>query len=128
MNKRTLNKERERRFVELLKASYSDFPAGDIIADENQERPDIVVVTPQGKLGIEVTALHIDRLKRSESESEKVVTEARLIYEKSSLPNLRVSVHVGNSSTFTRKTRAGDLKCVWQALQHTHGRRKVTFK
>jgi hypothetical protein len=99
------NKARERRFVELFKSAYTDFPAGTILADESQERPDAIVVTPQGKMGIEITALHNDKLKRTESECEKAVLEAQQIYEKFHLPKLHVSVHIGGESSFSRKTR-----------------------
>jgi hypothetical protein len=100
------NKARERRFVELFKGAYESFPAGTILDDENQERPDIVVVTSKGKIGIEITALHNDKLKRAESECEKAVLESQLIYETYNLPKLRVSVHIGGSNSFKRKSRS----------------------
>jgi hypothetical protein len=106
MSKRKQNKARERRFVELFKSAYKGFPAGTILADENQERPDIVVTTSQGKIGIEITALYNDKLKRAESECEKAVLESRRIYEKHNLPKLYVSVHIGGENSFNRKNRS----------------------
>ena len=105
MSKRFSNKERERHFVELFKSAYKDFPVGRIVADETQERPDVLVVAPQGKIGIEVTSLYDDKLKRVESECEKAVSEAQRIYEKRSLPCLHVSVHIGGENSFNKKTR-----------------------
>ena len=99
------NKARERRFVELFKEAYSAFPTGEIIADEKQERPDAIVVTSQGEIGIEITSLHDDKLKRRESECEKAVSEARRIYEKQNFPKLHVSVHIGGENSFNRANR-----------------------
>ena len=99
------NKARERHFVELFKSAYANFPAGEIHADEKQERPDVILVTPQGKIGIEITSLHDSKLKRMESECEKAVLAAQKIYEKQNLPNLHVSVHIGGENSFNRATR-----------------------
>ena len=106
MSNAAQNKARERRFVELFKSAYADFPVGEILADEKQERPDVIVVTPQGKIGIEITSLHDNKLKRKESECEKAVSEARRIYEKQSLPKLHVSVHIGGENSFNRVNRS----------------------
>ena len=100
------NKARERRFVELFKEVCHDFPEGDIVADEGQERPDVVVVSSQGKIGIEITSLHDSKLKRTESECERAVLEARRIYETQNLPKLHVSVHIGGENSFNRANRS----------------------
>ncbi len=105
MSNRQSNKEFERRSVEVFKLIFKDFPAGEIIANEAQERPDTLVVTAQGKLGIEVTRINTQALKREESEVEAAIDEARSIYEKQNLPSLHVSVHVGDGKTFNRKNR-----------------------
>jgi hypothetical protein len=99
------NKAREKLFVELFKSAYANFPAGEIIADKEQERPDVIVATPVGKIGIEITSLHDGKLKRIESECEKAVLAARRIYEKQGLPKLHVSVHIGGENSFNRATR-----------------------
>ena len=99
------NKAHERHFVELFKNTYNNFPAGEILADEKQERPDIIIATPQGKIGVEITSLHNDKLKQKESECEQAVLAARKIYEKKNLPNLHVSVHIGGKNSFNRATR-----------------------
>jgi hypothetical protein len=101
------NKERERHFVEVLKSLLKDFPDGEIVADENQERPDVIVKNSRKKIGIEVTCIHTQELKREESEIEAVISEARCIYEKLNLPKLlQVSVIVGNGKVFNRKNRS----------------------
>jgi hypothetical protein len=105
MSKRLSNKERERHFVEVFKSVFKEFPAGEILADEEQERPDVIVLNAHGKIGIEVTRILHESLKRDESESEAAVSEARRIYEKSDLPNLHVSVNFGVEKPFSRRTR-----------------------
>lgn len=105
MSNSTEKKARERRFVELLKEAYPDFPSGEIVADERQERPDVVVVSVQGSIGIEITSLHDRNLKRAESECEKTVLDACRVYEKQNLPKLHVSVHIGRENSFNRTNR-----------------------
>lgn len=107
MGEKLSNKERERHFVEVLKSLLNDFPDGEIIADENQERPDVIVKNSREKIGIEVTCIYTQALKREESEVEATVSEARCIYEKLNLPKLlHVSVIVGNGNVFNRKNRS----------------------
>jgi hypothetical protein len=99
------NKARERRIIELFKSALAYFPEGEIFAGEEQERPDAVVATPRGKIGIEITSLYDNELKRKESECEKAVAAARLLYEKQGLPALHVSVHIGGENSFNRASR-----------------------
>jgi hypothetical protein len=105
VSNRQSKKERERRFVEVFKSLYQDFPEGEIIAHEDQERPDAVVASLHGKIGIEITSIHTESLKKEESEIEAVISEAVRIHEKSDLPKLHVGVHVGVGKTFSKKNR-----------------------
>ena len=91
--------------MELFKTAYTNFPGGEIIADDKQERPDAIVVTPKGKIGIEITSLYDNELKRKESECEKAVLAARKLYESQNLPALHVSVHIGGENSFNRANR-----------------------
>jgi hypothetical protein len=102
---KTTNKERERHFVDVFKGLLQDFPDGEIIANEQQERPDAVVVTAQGKIGVEITRIQKEKLKREESEVESAIAEAQRIYERLNLPKLHVSVHVGDGKSFNRSSR-----------------------
>jgi len=99
------NKARERHFIELFKSAYNSFPTGEIIAHEKQERPDVILKTAEGKIGIEITSLHDSKLKRAESECEKAVLEAQKIYETLNLPTLHVSVHIGGNHSMNRNNR-----------------------
>ena len=89
----------------MFKGILQDFPQGEILAGEQQECPDIVVATGRGQIGIEVTRICTEERKRDESEVEAAIAEAQNIYEGLTLPNLHVSVHVGDGKTFSRKNR-----------------------
>jgi hypothetical protein len=120
VSNRTENKERERVCVKIFKEAYSKFPQGKILDDENQEKPDFILLTKSGKIGIEVTSIVDRKQKRSESECEKVVLEARRIYEEQQLPNLHVSVHIGCESAFNKKNRSLFAKAIArQVIQNT---------
>jgi hypothetical protein len=112
VSNRGKNKEHERLCLELFKEAYPDFPEGKILADENQEKPDIIVLTLNGKIGIEITAIIDKKQKRAESECEKAVIEARKIYEELGLPKLQVSVHIGSEESINKKTRKQFAKAV----------------
>ena len=72
---------------------------------EKQERPDVIVDTTKGKIGIEITSLHDAKLKRAESECEKAVSEAQKIYETLNLPPLQVTAHISGENSVSRKNR-----------------------
>ena len=105
MTKKQRNKDQERRYVEVFKGAFPGFPAGELLADENQERPDVIVANAQGNIGIEVTRMLHEPMKREESEGQAMVDEARSLYEKRGLPNLHVSVFLGARPAFTRQNR-----------------------
>ena len=103
MSNRVSKKERERYFIEVFKSLCQDFPEGKVIAYENQERPDAIIASPHGKIGIEITSVHIQSLKKEESEIEAVISEAVRIHEKSGLPKLHVGIHIGDGKNFQEK-------------------------
>src|SRR6266481_107811 len=100
------NKEEELRYVEVFKSLFNEFPSGEILAGPNQERPDIVVQSRNGKTGIEITRILHQGLRREESECEALVSAARDLYEKRNLPYLHLSVHFGSEKPFRRANRA----------------------
>ena len=105
MTEKQRNKDQERHYVEVFKDAFSGFPIGELLADENQERPDVIVASAQGRIGIEVTRILHEPMKREESEGQAMVDEARALYEKRGLPNLQVSVFLGAQPAFTRQNR-----------------------
>lgn len=105
MHPKPTNKEYEKHFVEVFKSIFEGFPQGEIIADQYQERPDVIVANSHDKIGIEITRIHTEKLKREESEVEAAITEAQHIYEELNLPHLHVSVIVGDGKTFNRQNR-----------------------
>jgi hypothetical protein len=105
VNNKQLKKEREKRYVEVVRDILKGFPNGQLIADEHQERPDVLVLGTRGRTGVEVTRILHQSLKRTESEREAVVSEACRLYERKGLPHLHISVHLGAETAFNRRNR-----------------------
>ena len=105
MSKQQRKKDRELQYVEVFKSAFPGFPSGELIADEAQERPDIIVVSAQGRVGIEVTCILDESLKRAESESQAMVDMALSLYEKRKLPNLKLGVFLGAETAFNKQNR-----------------------
>jgi hypothetical protein len=103
--KRHNNKTQERKFAEVFRSAFSDFPEGELVLDHEQERPDLILKTADRKIGIEVTRILHEELRRGESECERMVAAARAIYEQRNLPNLHVAVHVGRNEPFNMANR-----------------------
>src|SRR6266540_4856916 len=96
MEKKSLQKERERWQLERFKISCVDFPSGLITPGEE---PDFLIGGGSGVVGIELTDLYRtdsdDRLPRQASEGlrDQIVKRAQRIYERLSGPEVWVSVH-----------------------------------
>jgi hypothetical protein len=96
MDKKSLQKDRERWQLERFKISCLDFPFGAISPGEE---PDFLIGGGSGVVGVELTALYRtdsdDTLPRHASEGlrDQIVKRAQRIYEDSSGPELWVSVH-----------------------------------
>src|SRR6266487_4758744 len=99
-------KEQERRFIDILKQQIADFPSGRLAETES---PDFVVTTSNGKIGIEVTKIHrqatSNRLKREESEQEKIANEAVRIFETKNSVALEVKIHFSADNEFNKRNR-----------------------
>jgi hypothetical protein len=98
-------KDQELHYVEVFRRAFPAFPGGELLADEDQERPDIIVAGAQGRLGIEVTRILHEPLKRTESESEAMVSAACSIYEERNLPNLHLGVFLSAQTPFNKQNR-----------------------
>ena len=109
-------KARERHFVQIFQDLHPSFPEGQIIAGDRQERPDLLVVGPQFTIGIEVTSICHQKLKKEESENEQMVAAAREIYEALNLPNLQISVHFSSTPGFSRGNRARFARALAQLV------------
>jgi hypothetical protein len=100
------SKEHERRFVAILEQQIADFPSGRLAETES---PDFVVTTSNGKIGIEVTKIHrqatSNRLKREESEQEKIANEAVRIFETMNSVALEVKIHFSANNEFNKRNR-----------------------
>jgi hypothetical protein len=99
-------KEQERRFIDILEQQIADFPSGRLAETES---PDFVVTTSNGKIGIEVTKIHrqatSNRLKREESEQEKIANEAVRIFETMNSVALEVKIHFSADNEFNKRNR-----------------------
>ncbi|HEX8708807.1 MAG TPA: hypothetical protein VF723_11235 [Pyrinomonadaceae bacterium] len=104
-------KQRERWQLETFRASYSDFPPGNITPSEE---PDFLIENDGKVIGIELTGIYrpptADRLPMQASESlmNQVVERARAIYEESGGPALWVSV-LFSSFPQLRKSQVSEL-------------------
>jgi hypothetical protein len=102
MNKEERKKKQERQFIEIFKEVFDGFPDGELIQDD---KPDFRVVTVQGEIGIEVTQINIKELKQTESETQKLISEAIKIYEAKNLPKLCVGIHFSGQPVFRKTNR-----------------------
>src|ERR1051326_5734548 len=99
------NKAEERRFVDAFQSAFPNLPQGALLADSQQERPDVILKTAQGRIGIEVTRILNPEIRRNESECDQMIHAARKLYEERNLPHLHVGVHVTGEKVFTRSNR-----------------------
>ena len=105
MSSKEQNKQQERNLIKAFREAFCGFPAGTILADDAQERPDAILDTGSKRIGIEITRIMDPKLRRTESECQSFVDEARRWYESLNLPHLHVSVHLGADKPFTRANR-----------------------
>ncbi len=74
---------------------------------EQEDPPDFLVESPNGKIGIEVTSLFKSTImKGQEVERELTVTNAEQIYITKGYPSVDVSVYFRESSILTKRGRA----------------------
>ena len=105
------NKRRERfqliRFADI----WSEFPLGKRVFAKDEEKPDLIVLTNEGRLGIEHTELQYEPegakqifLREAESLQERVIDKAKQIYDAQNGPNLYLSVQFNESKALTKRT------------------------
>lgn len=101
-------KERERYYLDLLRSIFPGFPAGWV---EDGERPDFIVHSPDGKIGIELTRIYKQGpangppLQSQESERQAVVAEACRIHKTMGLDPVQVHFDFEGESSLTKKHR-----------------------
>jgi Holliday junction resolvase len=74
-------------FLRISGRSFDDFRAAD------EPEPDIVAVKAEESFGVEVTNFHRRNLKRNESEEDRVIEQAQMLYSEGGAPNLAVSFY-----------------------------------
>src|ERR1041384_7621820 len=105
---RDAQKREELHLAELMRRLRGGQPEG---ALETVGEPDVCVVSPQRRIGVEVTELH--RRPRPgkpprqllESERSKIVAQAGALARSAQLPALHVTVHFVDSTTSGKRDR-----------------------
>ena len=96
-NRRTLQKARERAYLQRFRQDFADFPEGELVPSEH---PDFLVITHQERVGIELTEYHVQepgeghgsRMRAQERTEDKVLQMASEQHQLKGLPP--VAVHV----------------------------------
>ncbi|HJP95790.1 MAG TPA: hypothetical protein VJ843_00305 [Candidatus Saccharimonadales bacterium] len=105
------NKRRERFQLIRFADTWSEFPLGERVFAKDEEKPDLIVRTNKGILGIEHTELQYKPegakqiiLREAESLQERVVDKAKQIYDAQNVPNLYLGVKFNKSKPLTKRT------------------------
>ena len=100
-------KEQEHRFVSILRHQIPDFPSGLLVENES---PDFIIATQNGKIGLEVTEIHqhagSNQLRRQEAEQKKIADQAVRIFETKSSTRMEVKIHFSANSEFNKQNRS----------------------
>jgi hypothetical protein len=114
-NVTSVNKEFELFYLEKFKENFKNFPQGDVCPDE---RPDFLLKTTNGVIGIELTHFYRQTpdgrlpLQQRESVRRKIISEAKFIYDESGFAPVYVHVHFG----FNFCCRSSEIKRVAERL------------
>ena len=96
-------KERELWWLDTVRTKLSDFPSGIVCISE---RPDFIINSSAGLVGIELTRIHqksANTSRAQESERQKLADKASLIFEQLSPIKLHVSIHIGGYTAFSNR-------------------------
>lgn len=102
-------KEIELHYLNLLRKSLGDFPAGLIVS---RESPDFILEMESGKIGLEVTSVHksADSFgnypKVQENECTMLVNESLILFENMGLPFVEVVFHFNHHTKFNKHNRS----------------------
>src|SRR5215217_263934 len=97
INRRTLQKAKERAYLQRFHENFADFPDGEVVSSE---RPDFLIKAGSGRIGIEVTEYHVQEpdegwgspMRAQEGTEDKVLRMASEKHQSKGLPP--VIVHV----------------------------------
>ena len=97
LNRQTLQKARERAYLERFRENFADFPDGEVVSFEH---PDFLVKAQPRWIGIELTEYHVQEpdkgwgspMRALEGTEDKVLRTASEQYQSKGLPPVVVSV------------------------------------
>jgi hypothetical protein len=97
LNRQTLQKARERAYLQRFRENFADFPEGEVVLSE---RPDFLIKAQPRWIGIELTEYHVQEpdegwgssMRAQEGTEDKVLRTASRLYQSKGLPT--VAVHV----------------------------------
>jgi hypothetical protein len=123
-NRRTLQKARERAYLQRFRQNFADFPEGELIPAEH---PDFLVITHQGHTGIELTEYHVQesdegrgsRMRAQERTEDKVLRTASEQHQSKGLPPVAVYVLWNSHRAFNRR-RIQDLATILADVVQEH--------
>jgi hypothetical protein len=105
LNRQTLQKARERAYLERFRENFADFPEGEVVPFEH---PDFLIKTPRW-IGIEITEYHVQEpdegwgspMRARERTEDKVLRTASKQYQSKGLPAVAVHVHWNSHQVFS---------------------------
>src|ERR687889_2769799 len=91
LNRQTLQKARERAYLERFREKFADFPEGEVVSFEH---PDFLIKTQSRRIGIELTEYHVQEpdegwgspMRAQEGPEDKVLRTASAQYQSKGLP------------------------------------------
>jgi hypothetical protein len=114
----------ERAHLQRFRENFPDFPEGAIIP---YERPDFLVITPQGRIGVELREYHVEeldggrgsRMRAQESTEDRVLRTASEQHQSKGLPPVAVHVLWNPHQPFSRR-KIQELAAVLAAMVQEH--------
>jgi hypothetical protein len=97
LNRQTLQKARERAYLQRFRENFADFPQGEVTSFE---RPDFLIKAQSRWIGIELTEFHVQEpdegwgspMRALEGKEDKVLRTASKQYQSKGLPPVVVNV------------------------------------
>ena len=108
LNRQTLQKARERAYLERFREKFADFPEGEVVSFEH---PDFLIKTQSRRIGIELTEYHVQEpdegwgspMRAQEGPEDKVLRTASAQYQSKGLPAVAVHVHWNSHQVFSSR-------------------------
>ena len=124
LNRQTLQKARERAYLERFRENFAEFPEGEVVSSES---PDFLVKSRPRWIGIELIEYHVQEpdegwgspMRAQEGTEDKVLRSASRLYQSKDVPPVVVSVLWNPHRAFSRR-RIQELAAVLADLVQEH--------